>query len=51
MVSEDCKRGFRPSEVVSPVSEGFHDSQQLSFVDIVVSFGRCEGCRIKGNRV
>src|SRR6266436_8086924 len=47
MIGEDGKRSFYPSQVMSPVGEGFHDGQQFSFVDVVVSFGRRERCRVE----
>ncbi len=47
VISEDGKWGFRPPQVVSPVCEGFHYCEKLSFVDVVISFGWCEGCRIE----
>src|SRR6266446_8074766 len=29
------------------MSEGFHYCQEFPFVDVVVSFSGCEGCRVK----
>ena len=42
MIGEDGERVFGPTQIVSPVGEGFHHSKQLSFVDVIVSLGRGE---------
>ena len=45
MVGEDGERVFGPTQIVSPVGEGFHHGKQLSFVDIVIplSWGKRGG--------
>ena len=43
MICEDDEWVFCPAQVVSPVCEGFHDGQEFSFVDIVISFCGGEG--------
>ncbi len=47
VIGEDGEWGFRPSQIVSPVCEGFHYCKKLSFIDIIVSFGRCQGRRVE----
>ncbi len=39
MVGKDDEGVFGPTQVVPPVSKGFHHGKQLSFVDVVISFG------------
>ena len=51
MISEDSERFFGPAYVGSPMCQGFHNSQQFTFIDIVVPFCGCEGGRVVGNGV
>ena len=49
MIRDDGEGFLGPNKVWTPVSDSFKDGQQFAFVDVVVSFCWCEGCRIVGN--
>ena len=51
VISENGKRVLSPTQVVSPMGECFHHGEQLSFVDVIVTFGGGEGGGVVGNRV
>src|SRR5258707_10072131 len=46
MVGDDSEGVFSPTQVVSPMGEGFHHGKQLPLVDVVVPL-----CRGKGSGV
>src|SRR5216684_9148222 len=46
MVSKNGEGVPSQTQIVSPMGKGFHHGKQLSFVNIIVAFGRSEGGRV-----